>query len=192
MTTNPGRAMTIYDIPGIVKIALLRAVTHQNIVSGFECTGIFPFNPDVFQEYEFLPSSVTDRENPSTSANDGNSGSEPSSAASVETVEPETNINKPTTSTVSGCQDELRSTLQTIRPLPKAAPRQQSRRGRKRRKSAVLTDSPVMRRLSAEQTAARERREKKDFKKKKEIRKSLEKNVPRKRGRPRKNAETER
>ena len=116
MTTNPGRAMTIHDIPKIVKIALLRAVTHQNIVSGFECTGIFPFNPDVFHEYEFLPSSVTDRENPSTSANDGNSGSEPSSAASVETVEPETNINKPTTSTVSGCQDELRSTLQTIRP----------------------------------------------------------------------------
>lgn len=62
MSSHPGRSMTIYDIPGIVAKSLPVAVPYQNIVSGFECTGISPLNPDIFQEYEFLPSSVTDRE----------------------------------------------------------------------------------------------------------------------------------
>ncbi|EZA52650.1 hypothetical protein X777_08541 [Ooceraea biroi] len=50
MTSNPGRTMTIYDIPVIVAKALPLAVNHQNIMSGFKCTGISPFNLDIFQE----------------------------------------------------------------------------------------------------------------------------------------------
>ncbi|KMQ83576.1 tigger transposable element-derived protein 6-like protein [Lasius niger] len=86
MTSNPGRTMTIYDIPGIVAKALPLAVTHQNIVSGFEYTRISSFNPDIFQEYEFLPSSVTDRENPFTSADPEEANL---NAADPDTVEPD-------------------------------------------------------------------------------------------------------
>lgn len=64
MTANPGRTMTIYDIPGIIRKALSRAATYNNIVSDFECTEISPFNKNTFQDLEFLPSSVTDRDNP--------------------------------------------------------------------------------------------------------------------------------
>jgi len=61
MRTNHGRPMTIYDIPYIVKQALPMAATMSNIQSGFKVSGIWPYNPDIFTEEEFMPSFVTDR-----------------------------------------------------------------------------------------------------------------------------------
>lgn len=57
---NPGKRMTIYDLPSIVKTALPLATTPTNIMSGFACTGIWPFNDRVFRENEFAPSLPTD------------------------------------------------------------------------------------------------------------------------------------
>ncbi|KAG5894396.1 hypothetical protein JTB14_031860 [Gonioctena quinquepunctata] len=56
--------MTIYNIPSIVKSALPLALTHYNIVAGFNCTGIYPFNRDIFTELDSVPSYVTDRPAP--------------------------------------------------------------------------------------------------------------------------------
>jgi len=61
MKSNPGKTMTIYDIPGIVAQALPAAITPINIQMGFRVSGISPFNRDVFGDDEFLPSAVTDR-----------------------------------------------------------------------------------------------------------------------------------
>lgn len=61
MRNNPGKTMVIYDIPSIVKLALPLALTQPNIVAGFVCTGICPFNRDIFTELDFAPSYVTDR-----------------------------------------------------------------------------------------------------------------------------------
>ena len=55
------RPMTIYDVPGIVRTALPNAITPRNIISGFQVTGIYPFNRDIFSESDFLPSYSTDR-----------------------------------------------------------------------------------------------------------------------------------
>lgn len=41
-----------------------RAMTPVNISSAFRKTGIFPFNKFIFKEEDFMPSAVTDRENP--------------------------------------------------------------------------------------------------------------------------------
>ncbi len=60
MRTHPGKTL-IYDIPSIVAIALPRATTSSNITAGFVCTGICPFNPDIFEEQDFSPAYVTDR-----------------------------------------------------------------------------------------------------------------------------------
>ncbi|XP_071577142.1 uncharacterized protein [Temnothorax nylanderi] len=218
MSMNPGRTMTIYDIPGIVAKGAITwsaetrkrgnaernpkslplAVTYQNIVSGFECTGIYPLNPDIFQEYEFLPSSVTDREMPSTSAHpeEVNLNAADQDTADLDTADPETsepdtadqNEFDPSASSMSrpGDTQNLSTTLQSIRPFPKAAPRQQTRKGRKRRKSAVLTDSPEMVELAAEQ--AESMRKKKGKPATKKTSKSTPATAPRKRGRPKKNA----
>lgn len=64
MKSNPGKTITIYDIPGIVATSLPMALTPNNIMSGFRVTGIYPFNRDIFSEQDFLPSYVTNRENP--------------------------------------------------------------------------------------------------------------------------------
>lgn len=58
---NPGKAMSIYDIPNLVANALSKALTQGNILSGFKATGIQPFNENIFSEDAYLPSFVTDQ-----------------------------------------------------------------------------------------------------------------------------------
>ena len=45
---HPGRTMTIYDIPEIVSEAWKDPMTIRNISSGFEKTGVWPYNDNVF------------------------------------------------------------------------------------------------------------------------------------------------
>ena len=51
--------MSIFDLPGISKIALLHSLTQQNITSSFAVAGISPYNRDVFLDADFAPSYVT-------------------------------------------------------------------------------------------------------------------------------------
>ena len=64
MRMNPGKPMTIYNIPGIVRNALPTAATQRNIQAGFQCTGVWPYHPNIFQDSDFAPSQVTDRPDP--------------------------------------------------------------------------------------------------------------------------------
>ena len=66
MRNNPGKTMTIYDLPGIAKESWLKAAQQSNITKGFEVSGVFPFNNEIFTDVEFAPSSVTDRPLPQT------------------------------------------------------------------------------------------------------------------------------
>ncbi|XP_016429905.1 uncharacterized protein LOC107757054 isoform X2 [Sinocyclocheilus rhinocerous] len=68
MKAHPGQNATIYDLPGIVAKALPQAATPENIMSGFRCTGIWPYSPDVFGENDFAPAYATDRPEPTTSS----------------------------------------------------------------------------------------------------------------------------
>jgi hypothetical protein len=53
--------ITIYNIAHCMKEAHTKALTPINIHSGFRKTGIYPFNREIFSEYDFLMSAVTDR-----------------------------------------------------------------------------------------------------------------------------------
>ncbi|XP_050295152.1 uncharacterized protein LOC126735246 [Anthonomus grandis grandis] len=64
LRNNPGKTMSIYDIPGFVRDALPLAATPKNIQSGFRVAGIYPLNRHIFSNNEFLSSSVTDRPDP--------------------------------------------------------------------------------------------------------------------------------
>lgn len=64
MVNNPGRPMTIYDIPSVVSIAYPLAATPTNIHSGFVVAGIAPFNRDIFTESDYAAGYVTDRPQP--------------------------------------------------------------------------------------------------------------------------------
>lgn len=61
MVNHPGQHMTIYEIPGIIAQAFPLAATPSNIVAGYKTCGICPFNRDIFQDHDYMPSSVTDR-----------------------------------------------------------------------------------------------------------------------------------
>lgn len=70
MKSHPGKTMTIYDLPGILKEALPHAkVTPRNIQRGFQVSGMYPFNRNIFGNEEFLPGYVTDRSMVSTESN---------------------------------------------------------------------------------------------------------------------------
>lgn len=58
------RPMTIYDIPSILARAALLALTPVNIMAGFKVSGIFPLNPEIFTDSDFMPSYFTDRPAP--------------------------------------------------------------------------------------------------------------------------------
>lgn len=64
LRNNPGKVLTIYDIPQIVTEALPLAMTTTNIRKGFEKTGICPFNANIFTDEDYSPSLVTDRPAP--------------------------------------------------------------------------------------------------------------------------------
>lgn len=64
MRNNPGQTMTIYNIPSIVAASFPQAFTIKNIQTGFRCTGIFPFNKNIFDDSDFALSYVTDRPMP--------------------------------------------------------------------------------------------------------------------------------
>ena len=64
MRSNTGKTITIYEIPEFVAHAQLHGLTAKNILSAFQSTGIFPYNRDLFDETDFSPATVTDRDLP--------------------------------------------------------------------------------------------------------------------------------
>ena len=58
MVSNVGSRPTIYKLPAIFKTAFEKAMTIQNITSGFKRTGIFPLNSMIFGDADFEPATV--------------------------------------------------------------------------------------------------------------------------------------
>lgn len=54
LTAHPFRAVTMYRIGQLVGKAYIRAATMDVAIKGFQCTGILPYNPQVFSEVDFL------------------------------------------------------------------------------------------------------------------------------------------
>ena len=67
LSDNSGKPVGIYNIPSFVASAFPKAMTPENTVSGFRVT-FFPHNRDIFLKETFLPSSVTGRQDPHTTA----------------------------------------------------------------------------------------------------------------------------
>lgn len=187
MRNNPGKTMTIYDIPSIVKQCLPLALTQSNIVAGFICTGICPFNRDIFTELDFAPSYVTDRPAPDdTTPNTtevvpeaSTSRADPPTPCSIDTLSASTSaqvplasptINNKYTTEVSEADARPNTPTATfspeiVRPLPKAVPRKTGYR-RKTRKSAIYTDTPEKNAIQEECNAQRKKQVKRNLKKK--------------------------
>lgn len=53
MSQSTGRTLDIMHIPLLVKAALMKVATSENIVNAFKTTGIIPFNPREFKESDY-------------------------------------------------------------------------------------------------------------------------------------------
>ncbi|KAK4314483.1 hypothetical protein Pmani_014188 [Petrolisthes manimaculis] len=122
---KPGIPLTIYDIGSLVDTAFKQSMTPSNITSGFKRSGIFPFDDNVFYDSDFSPTSVTDCPEPVKPVK------------TPEAVPSHENGNLPASTSGHDFQSP-----QEIRGYPKAAPRKETGKGRKRVRSMIATDTP--------------------------------------------------
>lgn len=153
MLTNPGKTMTIHHIPSIVKVAFPLAITDTNAIAGFKCAGISPFNRNIFTPVDFAPSTVTDRPVPpcddtrivQNSTHLGEESSPQNIQIEFEENTEEAGFNLIPSNAEPGPSTTLEALVfspEEVRPFPRAGPRLQTNRGRKKRKTAILTDTP--------------------------------------------------
>lgn len=165
MLSNPGKPISIYDVAELVGKAYSQAFTPRNISSGFEVSGIWPLNSNIFKEDEFLPSEVTNRPEPSIAivheVQEGRGETplkvpepEPSTSKAHEVEDDRREILLDVTNQLESSNLKLHNvqvdhqmpliikTPEQLRPLPRAPPRKESRQGRKRGKCRIATDTP--------------------------------------------------
>lgn len=143
--------MSIFDLPPVFSRGLELGATEQNIRSGFRKNGTFPFDRQIFQDIDFMPSNTTDR--PYTPASDIINEEDIPIGADVELAHNRSHQSidasefddididmEARTSTPVASSQDLINALENIRPFPKApAHKQGGRRGRKPGKTAILT-----------------------------------------------------
>lgn len=134
------RAVTICDVAGIVGKILPKAFTPSNIHASFKKTKISPVDSDHFKGKDLLSSYVTERYY------------EAKEDISVH-VDVKSNDNSERLQICLGPQhssskqvDKVKDFLSPaqVRPYPKAEPRKNTRKGRARLKSTILTSSSFM------------------------------------------------
>ncbi|KAK0073328.1 hypothetical protein PV325_009895 [Microctonus aethiopoides] len=134
--------MTIYDLLSIVRESLPLATTPKNILAGFSCTGVWPFNRYNFSDSDFAPSTVTDR----PLETQKNILIENKQAPPIEkhtTPPPPLQTGPSSTELIAP---------EILEPFPKADLTKPKKGGRKRRKLAISTDIPEKMLLENEQT----------------------------------------
>lgn len=159
LTSNPGKTVSIYEVAEFVNAAFSESFTISNICKSFEKTGIYPFNSNIFTDDDFLPSSITDRPDPTSQIQDN--GSSPTLLSSKVDLTQKDNVsdqlstsadlNLPSTSGMSKRniiikerQEELGIVSpEMLRPYPIASLRTKSKPGgRKKGKCSIITDTP--------------------------------------------------
>uniref|UniRef100_A0A1B6L3T1 HTH CENPB-type domain-containing protein n=1 Tax=Graphocephala atropunctata TaxID=36148 RepID=A0A1B6L3T1_9HEMI len=192
---NPGKVVTLFQISTLFGAAFLRAASMTTAIKGFVETGIWPTDPNVFTDADFLPAATTDiqlddKDYPSEVPDQGSDVAVPeksSTSTTQQAIEPPSKKAKPSLDmnlhSRPGCSwmpDEPIFTPQTkentsafhsaspeiLIPIP-LIKQNVKRTNRKRGKTVVLTDSPYKNELK-EAIAEKARIEKEKERKKKE------------------------
>lgn len=144
---NIGKPVSIYDLAQLVGKAFPLAFTPSNITQGFKVTGFVPLNENIFQDFEFSPSNVTDRPDPAAPedniviSNQQLTNNVPLTSNCLASTQAITNIGDVQAEPLPSTSSAFISPSM-IRPHPKAAPRKNTRKGRRKGRSRILTDTP--------------------------------------------------
>ena len=76
MLNHPGRRVTSYDVSELFGYSYEKTADLRKSINGFKCTGIHPFNPDIFPSYEF-PDSFVGESNPPPTSSRASTGPDP-------------------------------------------------------------------------------------------------------------------
>lgn len=191
-SSNPGKSTSIYEVAGFVNHAMCQALTPQNIASAFRATGICPFNPNIFSDSDFVKSSVTFQPEPEKDGDGTSQTGHSDNAENVNNVnEGEIDVNEedvddplplpsprtlgspsPVPSTASK-STQGHVTPQDIVPLPKAIPVAPKRKGRKKGRCMVATDTPE--KLALEKEADEKKQKKQEQMQRKALREQKKK-----------------
>jgi len=126
LQAHPGKTISIYEVAACVGKAFEKSMTPSNIKSGFKSTGIFPYDKFIFNDDDFLVSSVTDRQESQQVSTDNNSTS-----PSLVNISP---TEASTSKTFVSPED--------LRGYPKAEARKTRVNNRRKGKSTIATDTP--------------------------------------------------
>ncbi|KAF0765830.1 DDE-1 domain-containing protein [Aphis craccivora] len=139
LKSNPGKRFTIYDLPAVTTNAILNAATPRNITSGFDVSGVWPFNRNAFSIDEFAPAVVTDIML-HTTVNNNKTQSINTEIPSINTITQTPSIN------VEIAEQRISNEIspETVRLYPKVQILKKivKKGGRKKGKTAILTDTP--------------------------------------------------
>lgn len=128
LISNPGKGISLYEVAGIFGKAYLRAATQEKAINGFRTCGIWPYDPEVFSDSDFIAAGVTEEQQPQTST--------AALAASPAVPDPVQQPQTPESPSVISAK----RVLQCMSPIPHISG---SRiRARKPEKALVLTSSP--------------------------------------------------
>lgn len=136
-----GLSLEITHVAEIAAISIQNSMNSRNIASGFQRTGIFPFNPEIFAEEDFV------------AAEGGNEVTLEDIESMVSDEEPATH-KKVSSVGSSAVASTSQSILDEVSPLRRVTPKKKSKRGRKPIQSAIIT-SPDNRKVAEEAAAKR-------------------------------------
>lgn len=112
LRTNPGRVVSVFQIAKLFGNTFIKAATMSTAINGFRKTGIWPCNPNIFTDADFLAAETTDRPisqvNASMNFNPGNeeaniSSNQREEVASLPDVENVTTSSARVSSPMPGC-----------------------------------------------------------------------------------------
>ena len=149
--SHPGRIINQYDIAKLFGGAYSKGASVQNAIQGFKKPGLWPYNPHVFGDEDYAPSSITDRpleEN----ASENISPLHDSISLPRDNITPLRDILPPShDNTALQCSivktENHDTTIKSlspfqVRPIPIVAAPKTARKN-KRQRAEVLTSSPI-------------------------------------------------
>ncbi|KAG5869548.1 hypothetical protein JTB14_037165 [Gonioctena quinquepunctata] len=141
-TRNPGKTVTIYDIPKLVKTAFLESFTLKNITSGFSKPGIWPFNTLAFGDDDFAACGIYQTQDTLSQENPTTSGGNNIHLENADEQDKPSTGNQIPDSISPVCVSNIISP-ECVRPYPRTI-RKDSKKGKPTGKSRIFTDTPEM------------------------------------------------
>lgn len=171
MVNNAGKAITMKEMAALFHAAYSKVATIQICEKSFACTGLYPYNPDVFTEHDFAPAEVTNKPNieaaPEMGSTESNNNQDATTTDEEDNLPLSTFASKnrqnvaensgyksptPTTSLDATSLDApgpSSVTPKMILPFPSA--KHEQTRKRKSKKSEILSSTPYKDQLLEEQ-----------------------------------------